>query len=110
MLADMARERGTFFVRPALGKTYTSKRAIRADARKACLREIGTDMEGAVKESFAAMPRKPDSKANLISAYKKVREGYKPAPLQTGADSYENSDQKILPALHVDWHEATRLR
>ena len=69
------------FFSHADGGVYESKSQYRQMLKANGYREIGTDVEGHVKEAKAKMPSKPIDKPDVIEAYKKVRDGYKPAPL-----------------------------
>jgi len=62
------------------GRMYDSKAAYRAELKRQGVREIGNDIEGHLKEVAATAPQKPKAKADLIKAYQKVRQGYKPPP------------------------------
>jgi hypothetical protein len=62
------------------GKLYDSKSAYRAELRRQGLREIGNDIDGHLKDVEASNPQKPKAKADVIKAYQKVRQGYRPPP------------------------------
>jgi len=62
------------------GRMYDSKAAYRAELKRQGVREIGNDIEGHLKEVAATAPQKPKAKADLIKAYHKVKQGYKPPP------------------------------
>lgn len=61
------------------GRFYDSKSALRASYRAQGLREVGNDVPLTPQDN-----RKPITKAEIGAAYQKVREGYRPAPLEHG--------------------------
>jgi hypothetical protein len=61
------------------GKMYDSKSEYRKTLKAGGYREIGDQVDAHMKE-VTAEQRKPDVKGDLIKAYKKVKEGYKPPP------------------------------
>jgi hypothetical protein len=62
------------------GQLYDSKSAYRASLKPHGMREIGNDVEAHLKDVEASNPQKPKAHADVIKAYQKVREGYKPPP------------------------------
>ena len=62
------------------GKMYDSKSNYRADLKQQGMREIGNDINGHLQDVEASNPRKPKAKADVIKAYQKVKQGYKPPP------------------------------
>ena len=62
------------------GKFYDSKSAYRAELKNQGMREIGNDVVGHLKDVEATNPRKPAAKADVIRAYQKVKQGYRPPP------------------------------
>jgi hypothetical protein len=62
------------------GKVYTSKSHYRASLKAHGYREVGNEIAAHVAEATAERPR-PPIQTDLVDAYKKVREGYKPAPV-----------------------------
>jgi len=70
------------------GKVYESKSAMRRAYRELGYEELGNDAPRAVADAPPV-----DAKAEVIEAYKKVRDGYKPPPLET--------DPEIAPQAEV---------
>jgi len=62
------------------GKMYDSKSSYRAELKRQGLREIGNDIDGHLKDVVASNPQKPKAKADVIKAYQKVKQGYRPPP------------------------------
>ena len=62
------------------GRMYDSKASYRAELKRQGLREIGNDIEGHLKDVEAMAPQKPKSKADIVKAYQKVKQGYRPPP------------------------------
>lgn len=62
------------------GRMYDSKAAYRAELKRQGLREVGNDVEGHLKDAAARAPKKPKVRGDLIKAYRKVKEGYRPPP------------------------------
>ena len=62
------------------GRFYESKSSYRTELRRRGLREIGNDIEGHLQDVEASNPQKPKAKADVIKAYQKVKQGYKPPP------------------------------
>ena len=62
------------------GRLYDSKSSYRAELKRQGLREIGNDVAGHLKDVEATAPKKPKAHADVIKAYQKVREGYRPPP------------------------------
>ena len=60
------------------GRIYESKSAMRRGYRERGYEELGND----APTSYAAAPE-PDPASDVIEAYKMVRDGYKPRPLET---------------------------
>ena len=60
------------------GKHYSSKSALRKSYKASGLVELGNDAP-----VTHASNAKPAPKNDVIDAYRKVRDGYKPAPLET---------------------------
>ena len=77
------------------GRVYESKSELRATYKAAGVREIGTDVDAAIKEHEARRPGKPPVTIDDVAeAYQKVRQGYKPPPLET-LDQLDASDAAI---------------
>jgi len=70
------------------GKLYESKSAMRRAYRDLGYEELGSDAPKAVSDAPPI-----DAKAEVIQAYKMVRDGYKPPPLET--------DPEIAPQAEV---------
>lgn len=60
------------------GVPYSSKSAFRAECKAQGLIELGNDAPLTTVDN-----RKPVTKADVGEAYRKVRDGYRPAPLET---------------------------
>ena len=60
------------------GRLYESKSAYRAELKRQGLREIGNEIDAHLKDVEATNPQKPKVKPDLIKAYQKVKQGYKP--------------------------------
>lgn len=60
------------------GRVYDSKSALRAAYRRGGYTEIGNDAP------LDTGHRTPEVKADLVDAYRKVKDGYRPALLETG--------------------------
>ena len=61
------------------GRLYDSKASLRASYKAHGVREVGTEVDAHLRDA-SATPAKPPAKSDLIQAYRKVREGYKPPP------------------------------
>ena|SRR5271166_1404912 len=59
------------------GKVYTSKSHYRASLKAHGYREVGTEVAAHVAEAAAERPR-PALQPDLVEAYHKVKQGYKP--------------------------------
>jgi len=70
------------------GKLYESKSAMRRAYRELGYEELGNDAPRAVVDAPPI-----EAKDDLIEAYKMVRDGYKPPPLET--------DSEIMPQAEV---------
>ena len=62
------------------GKMYDSKAALRRTYKAAGVREIGNEVDAAVKDAAAPKSPKPPARPDLIAAYHKVKQGYRPPP------------------------------
>ena len=62
------------------GRMYDSKASYRASLKTHGVREIGNDIEGHLKDVEASNPQKPKAHADVIKAYQKVKQGYRPPP------------------------------
>ena len=62
------------------GKFYDSKSSYRAELKRQGMREIGNDVGAHLKDVAETAPQKPKAKADVIKAYQKVKQGYKPPP------------------------------
>ena len=62
------------------GKVYTSKNHYRQSLKAHGYREVGNEIAAHVAEATAERPR-PPIQPDLVDAYKKVKEGYKPPPI-----------------------------
>ena len=68
------------------GRLYESKSELRASYKAAGVREIGNDIDAAVKDAEVSRPSKPPvTIEDVAAAVQKVKQGYKPAPLETPA-------------------------
>jgi hypothetical protein len=77
------------------GRFYESKSELRASYKAAGVREIGTDVDAAIKEHKASMPSKPKVTIEEVAqAYQQVKQGYKPAPLET-PEALDAADAEI---------------